>query len=59
MIVLLTERLLERAPNLSAAQLRSESEDIARAQASVRERFTDVVYARTAGTITTRIRRSP
>jgi hypothetical protein len=49
MIVLLTERLLERAPSLPADQMRSESEDIARAQARVRERFNDVVYARSAG----------
>jgi hypothetical protein len=49
MIVLLTERLVERAPSRTREALRAEAEEVARAQARVRERFEDVVYARTSG----------
>jgi hypothetical protein len=49
MIILLTEKLIERAPALSAAAVRTESEDIARQQARLRERLADIIYARSSG----------
>jgi hypothetical protein len=49
MIVLLTERLIERSPALSAADIGAESARIANEQARLRGRLTDVVYSRAFG----------
>jgi hypothetical protein len=50
MIILLTERLIERAPGMSRDEIMHESNDIAREQTRLRERLADIIYARTAGT---------
>lgn len=49
MIILLTERLIERIPQLSAIEVRDESDEIALEQARLRERLADIIYARTSG----------
>lgn len=49
MIILLTERLLERAPDMTPEQIAHEANDIAWEQARLRERLADIIYARTSG----------
>jgi hypothetical protein len=49
MIVLLTERLIARAPGLSSDSLRVEADEIAHQQARLRERLADIIYARSSG----------
>ena len=49
MIVLLTERLIERSTSLPRDSVRAQSEEIARQQTRLRERLADIIYARTTG----------